>query len=307
MRSAVRRSTFRQLEIFEAVARLGSFRRAAEALFLSQPTVSMQVRKLTDTVSLPLFEQVGKKIFLTDAGRELLTTAREIFGHLGRFEMAINDMKGLQSGSLCIAVVSTAKFFVPRLLGVFCQRHPGIEAALKVSNRERILERLAENQDDLYILGEPPDEFEVESRIFLPNLLVPFAAINHPLAHERRISLSRFAEEPFLMREPGSGTRMATERLLRAHGLSVRVRMELGSNEAIKQAVIGGMGVSVLSRHTLPSEELARSVAVLDVEHFPIERAWYVVYPRGKRLSRAAEAFRAYILAEAAQFVGTGV
>nr|MDA8390397.1 LysR family transcriptional regulator [Gammaproteobacteria bacterium] len=295
----MRHSTFRQLEIFEAVARLSSFRRAAEALFLSQPTVSMQVSKLSETVGAPLFEQIGKRIFLTEAGRELLVVTREIFDQLRRFEMTLNDMRGLKSGSLRLAAVTTAKFFVPRLLGVFCQRFPGIDVALKVSNRERILERLADNRDDLYVLGEPPEDIDVEAEPFLENPLVPFAAANHPLAGEKTISLARFAQEPFLMREPGSGTRMAVGRLLAAHGLKVHVRMELGSNEAIKQAVIGGMGVTVLSRHTLPSADLLRNVAILNVEHFPIQRAWYVVYPCGKRLSKVAETFRDYMLTEA--------
>lgn len=286
------------------MARLNSFRRAAESLFLSQPTVSMQVKKLTETVGLPLFEQVGKKIFLTAAGRELLAVTREIFGQLARFEMAIADMKGLKQGALRLAVVTTAKFFAPRLLGGFCHRYPGVEVALKVSNREHILERLAENQDDLYILGEPPDGIEVESVPFLENLLVAFAPVDHPLANVRRIPLARLAEEPLLMREPGSGTRRAIERLFADHGLSPKTRMELGSNVAITQAVMGGLGVAVLSRHTLPSEDVLHHLAVLDVEHFPIVRAWYVVYPRGKHLSTVAQAFHAYILSEAAQFVG---
>jgi len=291
----MRHSTLRQLEVFEAIARLGSFTRAAEELFLTQPTVSMQIKKLTEAVGLPLFEQVGKKIYLTDAGRELYQTSRGIFEHLTRFEMLIADMKGLKQGTLRLAVVTTAKYFAPRLLGPFCQRHPGVEVSLKVSNRERILERLADNQDDLCILGQPPEEIDAIAEPFLENPLVVLAPSNHALVGKKKIPLARLAEEPFLLREAGSGTRMAVERQFAEHGLKMKVRMELGSNEAIKQAIVGGLGVSVLSRHTLALDAPMGQLAVLDVEGFPIERHWYVAYPAGKQLSVVARAFLDYL------------
>jgi len=291
----MRHSTLRQLEVFEAIARLGSFTRAAEELFLTQPTVSMQIKKLTEAVGLPVFEQVGKKIYLTDAGRELHRTSRGIFEHFTRFEMLVADMKGLKQGALRLAVVTTAKYFAPRLLGPFCQRHPGVEVSLKVSNRERILERLADNQDDLCILGQPPDELDAVAEPFLENPLVVLAPANHPLARKKKIPLARLAEEPFLLREPGSGTRMAVERQFAEHGLKMKVRMELGSNEAIKQAIVGGLGVSVLSRHTLALDAPMGQLTTLDVEGFPIERHWYVAYPRGKQLSVVARAFLDYL------------
>jgi DNA-binding transcriptional LysR family regulator len=285
----------RQLEVFEAIARLGSFTRAAEELFLTQPTVSMQIKKLSDAVGLPLFEQVGKKVFLTDAGHALHKTCREIFKHFSHFEMAVADLKGLKQGTLRLAVVTTAKYFAPRLLGPFCQQYPGIEVSLKVSNRERILERLAENQDDLYILGQPPEELDAVAEPFLDNLLVVLAPANHPLAGVKKIPLARLAEEPFLLREPGSGTRKALERLLADQGLTIKVRMELGSNEAIKQAIVGGLGVSVLSRQTLTLDAPLKQLAILDVEGFPIERQWYAAYPAGKQLSIVARAFLDYL------------
>lgn len=291
----MRHSTFRQLEVFEAIARLGSFTRAAEELFLTQPTVSMQVKKLTEAVGLPLFEQVGKKIYLTDAGRELHKTSREIFKHFSHFEMTVADMKGLKQGMLRLAVVTTAKYFAPRLLGPFCQQYPGIEVSLKVSNRERILERLADNQDDLYILGQPPEELDAIAEPFLENPLVVLAPINHPLTGKKKISLARLAEEPFLLREPGSGTRMAVERLFAEAGQKMKVRMELGSNEAIKQAIVGGLGVSVLSRHTLALDAPMGQLAILDVEGFPIKRDWYVAYPAGKQLTVVARTFLDYL------------
>ncbi len=291
----MRHTTFRQFEVFEAIARLGSFTRAAEELHLTQPTVSMQIKKLTDAVGLPLFEQLGKRIHLTDAGHALFATCREISEQLSRFEMTVSDMKGLKKGRLRLAVVSTAKYFAPRLLGQFCQQYPGIEVALKVTNRQRVLERLLDNQDDLYITGQPPEELDVECLPFLENPLVVLAPIDHPLAGKKRIPLKRLAEEPFLMREAGSGTRQAIERLLQQHGLKANIRMELGSNEAIKQTIAAGLGVSVLSRHTLALDAATSQIAILDVVHFPIKRHWYVLWPKGKQLSVVARTFLGHL------------
>jgi len=299
--NGMRHSTLRQLEVFATIARLGSFTRAAEELYLTQPTVSTQVKKLSEAVGLPLFEQIGKKIYLTDAGSALYATCRELFDTLSRFEMTAADMKGMKQGTLRLAVVTTAKYFAPRLLGPFCQQYPGIDISLKVSNRERVLERFADNQDDLYILGQPPEEIDAVAEPFLDNPLVVLAPAKHPLAGQGRIALARLAQEPLLLREPGSGTRRAVERLFEDHGLEMNVRMELGSNEAIKQAIVGGLGVSVLSRHTLALDAPLGQLAILDVEGFPIERQWYVVYPAGKQLSVVAQAFLDYLVQSPAQ------
>jgi len=291
----MRHTTLRQLEVFEAIARLGSFTRASEELHLTQPTVSMQIKKLTDAVGMPLFEQVGKKVYLTEAGRALQNFSRDIFDHFTRFEMQLADLKGLKQGRLRLGVITTAKYFIPRLLGAFCRQYPGIDVAMKVSNRERILARLHNNEDDLYILGQIPEELEAVAEPFLPNPLIVLAPADHPLAQEKNITLQRLSEEPFLVREAGSGTRIATERLFARHDLKIRVRMELGSNEAIKQAVIGGLGISVLSRHTLPMDVTTEQIALLDVQGFPIERHWCAVYPRGKQLSVVAHTFLDYL------------
>ena len=291
----MRHSTLRQLEVFEAIARLGSFTRAAEELYLTQPTVSMQIKKLSEAVGLPLYEQVGKKIYLTDAGHALHAFTRELLGQFARFEMTLDDMKGLKQGTLKLAVVTTAKYFAPRLLGPFCQSYPGIEVSLKVSNRERVLERLANNEDDLYILGQPPEDIDAVAEPFLENPLVVLAPMQHVLVGSKQIPLTRLAEEPFLMREPGSGTRIAVERLFAQQGVKMKVRMELGSNEAIKQAIVGGLGISVLSRHTLALDAPTGLLAILDVEGFPIERQWYVAYPAGKQLSVVARSFLEYL------------
>ncbi|NJK53551.1 MAG: LysR family transcriptional regulator [Leptolyngbyaceae cyanobacterium SU_3_3] len=294
-------ATLHQLKVFEAVARHSSFTRAAEELFLTQPTVSMQVKQLSKTVGMPLFEQIGKRLYLTPAGKELYSTCQEVFDRLSQFEIAIADLKGLKQGTLRIAVVTTAKYVIPRILGPFCQRYPGIDISLTVTNHQYIFDSLSVNRDDLYIISQLPDDSEAQTHPFMENPLVVLAPGNHPLAHEKDIPLERLAEEPFIMREPGSGTRKAVQKLFDDHGISMRVKLDLGSNEAIKQAIAGGLGVSVLSKHTLALEGLNSQLAILDVEGFPIHRQWYVVYPSGKQLSAIAQAFFDYLLNEGKQ------
>lgn len=290
--------TLHQLQLFQVVAKHLSYTRAAEELFLTQPTVSMQIKQLARSVGLPLFEQIGKRLYLTDAGQELLDTCAEIFQRLSQFEMAVANMQGLKKGRLKLAVVTTAKYFAPRMLGPFCQRYPQIEVTLKVTNRGRILERLSENLDDLYILALPPDNMEVESRPFLKDALVVLAPGDHPLVGQRNISPERLAMEPFLMREVGSGTRLLVQRFFEARGLKLNVKLEIGSSEAIKQGVAGGLGISILSHHTLALEGATNQIAILDVAGFPIERNWQVIYPKGKTLSVLASTFLEYLLAE---------
>ena len=294
----MRNTTLRQLQIFEVVARNLSYTRAAEELYLTQPTVSIQLKQLTDIVGMPLLEQVGKRIFLTDAGRELLEVCHSILDGLTRFEMVVANMKGVKAGKLRIAVITTAKYFVPRLLGPFCDQYPGIDIALKVTNRERLLQRLTDNEDDLYILGQPPEHMDIWVEPFLENPMVVLAPFNHPLSKQKNIPAARIAEEPFLMRESGSGTRLATELFFKEHGLPINFRMELGSNEAIKQAVAGGLGISVLSAHTLALEKSVNELVVLDVEGFPIRRQWYVAYSKGKQLSVVAQTFLEFLQSE---------
>ncbi len=293
------RVTWNQLRLFEAVARHASFTRAAEELHVVQPTVSAQIKQLTDTIGVPVFEQVGKKIYLTDAGKELYKTIRELFESWERFEMIIADMKGAKTGKLRVSIVTTAKYFIPRLLGPFCQHYPGIEVSMEVTNRDRIVERLLDNQDDLYIMGVPPDHVAIERYPFLQNPLVVIAPKTHELALEKRISLARLTRERFILREPGSGTRIAVEEFFAEHELSLAVKMELNNNEAIKWAVAGGLGLSIVSKHALMLEPMQDKIAVLDVEGFPIMRSWYIVHPSGKRLSVVASTFFEYLKEEA--------
>lgn len=294
----MKQATLHQLKVFEAAARHGSFTRAAEELFLTQPTVSMQVKQLTKAVGLPLFEQVGKRLYLTDAGRELLSTCREIFDRLSQFEMTVADMKGLKQGQLRLGVVTTAKYFVPRLLGPFCRRYPGIDISLQVTNHEGLLDRLNDNLDELQIMSQPPTNLDVSCHPFLENPLEVMAPRDHPLAGQKNIPIERLIGEPFIIREPGSGTRGAVQKMFEAHGIKLKIRLELGSNEAIKQAIAGGLGISVLSRHVLALEGATSQLTILDVENFPLRQQWYVIYPSGKQLSVVARAFFDYLLDE---------
>jgi len=297
-------ATLHQLKVFEAAARHGSFTRAAEELFLTQPTISMQIKQLTKSVGLPLFEQVGKRLYLTEAGRELFATCRQIFETMDKFQMTVADLKGLKQGQLRLAVITTAKYIIPRLLGPFCQLYPGIDISLQVTNHELILDRMMNNLDDLYIMSQIPDHFDVNFQPFLENPLVVFAPANHPLAKEKNIPIERLGEERFIMREPGSGTRSAVQSLLEKHGVKVKVKLELGSNEAIKQAIAGGLGISVLSRHTLLTD--AAEFSILDVQNFPIRRDWYMVYPAGKQLSIIAHTYYEYLLDAAKKITEQG-
>lgn len=294
----MRHATLRQLKVFESVARNLSFTRAAEELHLTQPTVSIQLRQLSEIVGFPLIEQIGKRIFLTDLGRELLTVCHNTFDGLSRFEMLVSDMKGIKAGKLRITVITTAKYFVPRLLGSFYNRYPGIEVSLKVTNRERVLQRLADNEDDLYILGQPPEHMDVHAEMFLENPLVVVASRDHPLTGRQNIRMQRVAEEAFLIREHGSGTRLATERFFSDQGLTLKIRMELGSNEAIKLAVAGGLGIAVVSAHTLALERNSDELSILDVAGFPIRRQWYVAYPANKQLTVVGAAFLDFLKQE---------
>jgi LysR family transcriptional regulator, low CO2-responsive transcriptional regulator len=287
----MRQSTLHQLKVFETVARLTSITRAAEELSLTQPTVSMQIKQLTQNIGVPLFEQIGKKLYLTASGQELFLTCQDIFDRLSRFEMKIADFQGLKQGKLKLSTITTTKYFIPRALAPFCKLYPGVEVSLEITNHERVLERLGENLDDLYIISKVPDRLDVALHPFLDNPLVVVAPINHPLAQEKNIPISKLQDEAFIMRERGSGTRAAVEQLFAEHNVTVKVRLELGGNEAIKQAIGVGFGISVLSQHTFPQDAAMSGLTILDVQHFPIERQWYIVYPADKQLSIVASTF----------------
>jgi DNA-binding transcriptional LysR family regulator len=293
----LRHATLHQLRIFLTVARQGSFARAAEALHLSPPALSLQVKQLSETIGQPLFEQLGKKIYLTAAGRTLAEACTDIEQRLDRLSDDLAALQGVEKGSLKLAILTTVKYTVPKLLGGFCAAHPGIDVAMVVGNRENLLQRLAQNQDDLYIMGQPPEHMAVISEEFAQNPLVLVAPPEHPLVGQRAIAPTRLANEPFILREPGSGTRLTAERFFEAHGVTLKNRLEVGSNEAIKQTVAGGLGLAVLSATTVGPELALGELARLDVQGFPLVRHWHVVYPQGKRLSAAALAFKDWLFA----------
>ena len=284
------RLTLHQLRLFAAVAQEGSISRAAERLCLTQPTLSAQLRQLADQVGLPLYEVIGRRLHLTEAGEVLLACADEVAGTLERLEEEIAARRGLTQGRLKLAVVSTAEYFMPRLLGEFRQRHPRVEVALAVQNRAALIERLKDNADDLYVMSSPPEQPPVRRQPFLANPLVALAPRAHPWVG-RRLTLADLAEEEFIQREAGSGTRLAVDSFLAERGVRLDARLELGSNEAIKQAVAGRLGLAILSRHALGPRPDESGVAVLDVAELPIPSRWHVVYPEGKQLSPLARAF----------------
>lgn len=297
----VRHTSLRQLQIVETVARLGGYTRAAEALHLSQPTVFMQVKKLSDTVGMVLFERSGKTLHPTHAGLRVLAAAEDVLDRLGQLHHELADLKSEVRGKLRVAVVTTGKYFVPHLLGAFMHQFPGVEPRMTVTNRAQAIEHLTDNQHDLIIMGQVPDELEVEAHAFLDNKLVVVANSEHPLARKRSIPLRRLAEERFLIRERGSGTRLALEKLFAKQGVDLEPYMELGSSEAIKQAVMGGLGISVLSLYALRLELARNYLALLNVQGFPLERRWYAVHLRSKQLSLVARSFLDFLLEESDQ------
>lgn len=290
------RLTLRQLDILEAVARCDSFSRASAELHLTQPAVSMQVKQLEESLGLPLFEHIGKRIYLTEAGREVLETSRAVHRELANLENALADLQGMKGGSLTVSVASSASYLAARLIAAFRQTHPDVRVNMNAVNRETLLQHLAENSVDLVLMGQPPEGHDLQSQPFLENPLVVIASPNHPLAKARHIPLERLAEEPFLGREPGSGTRNVVERFFEDNGLKLKVAMEMNKNEAIKQAVEAGLGVGVVSQH---GELATRHLCILDVQGFPLMRQWHLVQRQGKRLSPAAQAFAEFVMSEA--------
>ncbi len=292
--------TLRQLRIFEAVARYASISRAAAELHLTQPAVSMQVKQLEDQIGLPLIDQIGKRLCLTEAGLELCRHAGRITAQVVDLNAAMDQFRGLERGVLRLAVVSTAIYFLPKLIATFSRQHPGVRISLQVVNRDAVLTALADNQADLAITGQPPEHADITAHHFMDNPLVVIAAPDHPLALHRSIALQRLGEETLLLREPGSGTRERIERHFAARKLAYRPGCELSSNEALKQAVQAGLGIGIVPAQTLELELETRRLIVLPVEGFPIVRQWFILQRRDKRPSGAAEAFHALLLSQRA-------
>jgi DNA-binding transcriptional LysR family regulator len=291
--------TLRQLRLFLALAETGSVSAAARVMHVTQPTASMQLREVTQAVGLPLYEVVSRRVRLTEAGLELARTARAMLGEWQAYAQRIDGMRGLTRGRLSVSVVSTAESFMPRLLGGFCERHPGIDVALQVLNRDGVVARLRDNLDDLYIMSMPPAELPLEDRVFMDNPLVVVAPLGHPLSTRTRLRLADLKDEPFVLREKGSGTRIAVEAHFRRLRFTPQVRMELGSNEALRASVAGHLGLSVLSRHALGERPQDQGLAVLPVQGFPIASKWHLVRRRTRQASPLVQAFEAHLMAHA--------
>ena len=290
--------TMRQLQVFESVARHLSFTRAAEELHLTQPAVSMQVKQLEAMIELPLFEQIGKKVHLTEAGRTMVRHSRVMMTHLEEIARDINSLKGVEGGHLRICIASTVNYFATRLLSRFCEQYRKVQISLDVINREELIRRLEVNEPDMVLMGQPPENLDVEATPFKENPLILIANPQHPLAKKKNIRIGKLDEETFVMREPGSGTRSAMMRLFEEHSVKPGHSIQLSSNETIKQSVEAGLGLAVVSAHTVELELQAGRLVSLDVQHFPLMRQWYVCYRRGKRLTPTAQVFLEFVIRE---------
>jgi len=287
--------TYRQLRVFLALVDTGSVSAAARTVHVTQPTASMQLKEISDAVGLPIYEVVARKVHLTQIGKELAITARTMANQWAVFEQQVDGLKGLTRGRLKVAVVSTAKYFIPRILGSFCAKYPEIEISLEVLNRDGVVKRLEENLDDLYIMSRPPLNLDIEDEIFMSNPLLLVAPKSHAISKKKNIDITALKSENFIFREKGSGTRMATDEHFKKLKLKPNVRLELGSNEAIKQAVIGGLGLAVLSKYSLGENRDQEEVAILKCKDFPIVSSWHIVTPKGKKLSPIAAIFKKHL------------
>ena len=290
--------TIRQLQVFEAVARQLSFTRAAEELHLTQPAVSMQVKQLESSVGLSLFEQLGKRVFMTQAGETMLRHAQTVMRHLATAREEMDELKGVDSGRLRIAVASTVNYFATRLLATFARLHPSVQITLDVTNRETLLQKLEDNQPDVVLMGKPPKDLDLDADAFMDNPLIMIARPDHPLSKRCSIALKELNEETFVVRESGSGTRIAMERFFDQKSFAPSATIEMTGNETIKQSVDAGLGLAIVSVHTVELELTLERLIRLDIRGMPIMRRWYVGHRRGKRLSPTAQAFRQFVLDE---------
>lgn len=290
-----RLGTFRQLEIFLKVAEHNSIAKAAQELHLSHSAVSIQVKKLSDTLGMPLHEVIGRKLYLTEAGKEVVTASWELVSVVTRLDERLDDLKGLNTGHLRVSVVTTAKYFLPRIIGAFCEEYPGVEVEFKVGNRAQIIDRFEQNLDDLYFFSDPTDDMDIESYPFLPNPLVVVASVKNALANRKRLQWSNLADQTFLMREAGSGTANAVRTYLESSGHRIQRRMVIESNEAIKFMVVENMGISILSAYVLANAR-EDGLTQLRLPGFPLMSQWYVAKIPGKKLSRIADRFLEFVL-----------
>ena len=290
--------TFRQLRLFLALAQTESVTKAARMMHITQPTASMQLKEMTHNIGFPLFEVISKKIHLTALGKEFAKTAREMTAQWETFEQHVTQVKGLTKGTLKVAVVSTAKYFIPKLLGSFCSKYPEVDISLEVLNRDGVIKRVEENSDDLYVMSKPPLHIDLEDQILMPNPLCMIACKGHPLSLKKNLRLQDLKHERFILRELGSGTRMSTDIHFKQKKFTPQLLLELGSNEAIKKAVASHLGVAIISIHALDQFDYDNEISVLKLQDFPINSQWHLVYLKGKQLSPIAKAFYDHVLSE---------
>ena len=291
--------TLRQLQCFSAVARNLSYTKAADELHLTQPAVSMQIRQLEQQAGLALTEQLGRQVHLTEAGEEVFRYARSILQQVDEMDDVLDKLKGFAGGRLRIAAISSANYFAPRLLGTFHERFPDVNVSIETTNQAAVVKLVTENEVDMAIMGEPPDEAHIEALVFMDNPLIIVAPPSHRLAARKRIALKELEKEVFLTREPGSGTRGAMHRFFRQQKLKLTTGMEMGSLSGIKQGVQADLGLGLLPRGAVQVELQLERLVELKVRGLPIQRHWYVVLHKGKRLSAAAEEFRKLLTEEA--------
>jgi DNA-binding transcriptional LysR family regulator len=292
----LRHLTLRQLTVFLEATRHMNFARAAETLHLTQPAISMQIRQLESVVGLPLFERIGKKLSLTNAGELFRHHAARVVGELQDAEQALQAVKGLRGGRATVGLVSTAKYFTPKLLAQFHERHAQVDIRFLVGNRETLINALRDNEIDFAVMGRPPDKLDAVAEPIAENPHMLVAHKTHRLARARRFDFHELRNEAFLMREPGSGTRLVMEAVFKQHLFTPQRIVTIGSNETVKQAVMAGMGVSLLSLHTLELELRTGEIGLLDIIGTPVMRNWHLVNMNAKLLSPAALAFREFLL-----------
>ena len=298
--------TFRQLKVFLAVFDHASVSAGAKAMHITQPTASMQLKEISQSVGMPLYEVIAKKIYFTDAGKELARTARQMLQTWHAFEQQMDAAQGLMRGKLKVSVVSTAKYFMPKLIGQFCKKHPSIDIALEILNRDGVVTRMRDNLDDLYIMSQPPQDMALQDEVFLGNPLIPIAALGHPLTKKNHLTLAQLSKQRFILREKGSGTRMMADKFFKKHRFKADIRMELGSNEAIKEAVAAGLGIGIISKHALHGLLKSNGVTQLQVTGFPISSYWHIVHPAKKQLPPIAVAFKEHLLSSLSKEARSG-
>lgn len=301
MRRSLMRITFRQLQVFRAVCETRSYSRAADEMALTQPAVSLQIRQLEELVGQPLFEYLGKKLYLTDAAEALQRASTDIFGRLDSLDMQLSDLRGSLAGQLSLAVESSAKYITPHLFAAFRRQHPEVSLQLLVVNHAQAVKRLSVSRDDLLIMSQVPTDMDLEFLPFLDNPIIAVAPPEHPLSHAATLSLQDLTPYPLLVREPGSGTRKASEDYLRQKRAHFAQTIQVASLDALREGVLADLGVALLPRHAVHLELASGLLRELPVAELPLYRSWCVVHPRGKRLSPVAQAFFTFIREERSQ------